>query len=216
MRWFAVHNDLATNRKWMALPMNLRGAWVTLLTIAAGSTPRGRIRDRATAEALIAREISTQGDDADPDFYVGELIDRGWIDEADDRTLTFHDFDEWQLAIRKDSDRPERIKQRVDRHRRQKLENLPDPPKGEVNERKGEVTPSNASNALQPPDEPLNPCPRCGSSVRLIESKSGPFYGCTEFKSSGCRWKSDEPPKARGPLIDLNSPENIALREVAV
>lgn len=30
-------------------------------------------------------------------------------------------------------------------------------------------------------------CPECGAPMTLIPSRFGPFYGCTEFRKTGCK-----------------------------
>lgn len=31
-------------------------------------------------------------------------------------------------------------------------------------------------------------CPRCGGKLRYIKGRRGPFYGCSNFRSKGCRY----------------------------
>jgi hypothetical protein len=191
VRWYAVHHDLATHGKWIATGPTQRGAWVTLVTIAAGNDPRGRVGDRHTATALLARDGFT-----DADALVDDLVRLGWLDELDGE-LWAHDFLEWQLRTRRPSDYPEETRKRKQEQRKKEAKKeTGEEIRGE--ERRSHDTSRDVTRDTPPP-EPLNPCPRCGAPVRFIEeSKRGPFYGCSEFSNTGCPWKSNDPPKLRG------------------
>ena len=46
-----------------------------------------------------------------------------------------------------------------------------------------------------------DPCPRCGTgTVKLRHGKNGPFFGCSEFRKTGCSWTGDykEPEQVQG------------------
>jgi hypothetical protein len=138
MRWFAVHHGLAQNGKWMETGPLERGAWITLVTISAANDPRGWVGDRRTAIGLLTRDRFPESE-----RLVDTLIEVGLIDEIEDQ-LWMHDFVVWQLAIRKPSDQPEAIRDRVAKHRAERKKE-PKKENGKGEERRGEVTPSNAS-----------------------------------------------------------------------
>ena len=77
MHWFAVKHAIATNRKWMALSLRERSAWISLMAIAAASHPRGRLPDRATAVALLEREGADYAA-----VLLDSLISKCWIDDT--------------------------------------------------------------------------------------------------------------------------------------
>jgi hypothetical protein len=193
VRWYAVHHELATNAKWLRLSLEERGAWVTLLTIAAGGADRGSLRDRATAEALLRRDTGQTVDAARE--LVSTLIAAEWIDEdPDSGRLTFHDFDLWQLRVKKPSDWPEEIRRRVAEHReRKRIEQ-------DKQDRTGQVTPRNASNALRP-------CPDCGADLGSKKGKRGEFLSCSRYPD--CTYSEDLPPPPPKPF----TPDYQSIRE---
>jgi hypothetical protein len=211
VRWFAIHHELATNPKWLDLSMDERGAWISLLTIAAAAEERGTLRDRATAAALLQREMRQASRPAA--HLVDTLIELGLIDEDEDGgTISFHDFDEWQLRIKKPSDWPEAIRERVERHRRKKKEKQKEERKGEL-EGEVEVTPRNAlptshegtnGTALSiTARDGLYACPACGAPVLIKKGKAGTFYSCSAWGGGfGCSWKSNAPPPKPALVLD--------------
>jgi hypothetical protein len=156
MHWFAVKQAIATNRKWMGLSMAERGAWISLMAIAAANHPRGTLPDRETAVALLEREGAANAAE-----LVDSLVGKGWIDEAD--LLTMHDFDDEQLSIRKPSDRPEAVRERVKHHRESKRE--------ETDETKGKVSPDNAEQRVT--DEPTPMIQRLANLYEAFSQLTG-------------------------------------------
>ena len=200
MRWFAVHHGLASNRKWIQLRPIERGAWITLLAIAAGNEPRGRFPDQETAVVLLERDGFTDAATA-----VATLIEERWIDVDQDGGLAMHDFDAWQLAIRKPSDHPDEIRKRVAQHR---AKVSPTPPSKEGDKTKGEVT---RGNALP---EDSTPCPECGVGhlVERVNRDGNPFLGCDRYPD--CRHAEPVPLKVT-PLPDLETLRAIRAQEIA-
>jgi hypothetical protein len=156
MHWFAVKQAIATNRKWMGLTMDERGAWISLMAIAAANFPRGTLPDRDTAVALLERDGAPNAAE-----LANSLIAKGWIDE--DGVLTMHDFEDEQLSIRKPSDRPEAVRERVKHHRESKEQ--------ETEESKGKVSPDNAEQRVT--DEPTPMVHRLGNLYEAFSQLTG-------------------------------------------
>jgi hypothetical protein len=158
MHWFAVKHALATNRKWMRLTMAERGAWISLMAIASASYPRGTLRDRETAVALLERDGAQ-----DAEALVTSLVAKSWIDVCD--LLTMHDFEDEQHSIRKPSDMPDAVNERVKRSRENKGK--------ERDETKGKVTRDDALQRVT--DEPI---PILGNLYEAFTQLTG--VPCTE------------------------------------
>ena len=102
--WLKLHAALQTHPKWLGLSMAERGAWATLILVASTGRPRFRIRDRATATLLLARDGA-----ADPERLLDRLVGAQLIDDLDDQGLEFHDWMDWQLSA---SQRPDATRAR--------------------------------------------------------------------------------------------------------
>lgn len=126
MRWFTVHHALRQHGKWLSLDDHGKAAWLSLMLIGSTGTPRWCVGDRATAVELLRREgIRTPGKALDA------LISALLVDVDDHGALWMHDAEQWQ---RKPSDEPDRVLERVQRHRAAKRDGGSGPP----------VTPRNA------------------------------------------------------------------------
>ena len=63
-----------------------------------------------------------------------------------------------------------------------------------------EQTQASDSPRLAPFVKEGDPCPRCGTgTIKLRHGKNGSFFGCSEFRKTGCSWTSDykEPEQAQ-------------------
>jgi len=109
MRYLRVVGaDLQGDRRWLMLGMVERGAWISLAIIA--STTGGSITDRDTAEFLLRREGTV-----DPDAILDRLIAAGFVEVDDADRVTFPVGVDW--IARPPSAEPERVNERVRRHR---------------------------------------------------------------------------------------------------
>jgi len=116
MRYLRVVGaDLQGDRRWLMLGMVERGAWISLAIIA--STTGGSITDRDTAELLLRREGTV-----DPEAILDRLIAAGFVAVDSDR-LTFPVGVDW--IARPPSAEPERVNERVRRHRSTHKETTP-------------------------------------------------------------------------------------------
>jgi len=85
--WFKVWLGATSNSKTAPLTDAVFRTWVELLDAAAQQQWRGRFKDQRSAAAIVRR----------PAVHVATLVSEGLIDEdADDKHLTMHDWDEWQ------------------------------------------------------------------------------------------------------------------------
>lgn len=92
MKWLMVWNSITSNPKWLALPIELRGAWITLICYASTFEPeRWRFRDRQHAALLLRRDGVPDAEDV-----IEALIKAGWLDELQDGGLETHDHADWQ------------------------------------------------------------------------------------------------------------------------
>jgi len=122
-----------------------RGAWISLMAVAAANHPRGTLPDRQTATAILERDGAEHAEE-----LVETLIASAWIDEG--TGLTMHDFEEEQLSIRKPSDLPDAVRERVKTHRESKRKD---------EETKGKATRNDALPGV--PDGPTPMVPRLGN-----------------------------------------------------
>jgi hypothetical protein len=92
MIWLVVWNSIASHPKWLALTIEQRGAWITLICHASVQEPdRWRFRD-ATHAALLLRRDGV----GEPEAMVNSLIEARWLDVTEDGRLEIHDHADWQ------------------------------------------------------------------------------------------------------------------------
>ena len=118
MSWFKVHSGkVKTHQKFRALDNAALGAWMRIraeVDILDGEP----LPDRDYADAV------AQGDHGS----VERLIDVGLLDLCDDGAVAIHDLDDWgRVGHVKPSDSPERVTERVRRHRERQRQNAETP-----------------------------------------------------------------------------------------
>lgn len=130
--WFRVYNDARTDNKLRTLTDAQHRVWFDLLCLASeqhearGTVPCGNPR-------VLALEVA-HGDVELLDATIAQLVDLDIVTRDDDG-ITFVHWNERQYD--RPSDRPDRVRERVQRHREHKTE-----PDG--NDLKRDVTPCNA------------------------------------------------------------------------
>jgi hypothetical protein len=210
--WLAVYTAMATKPKYRRLSPMGRGGLLHVLMLAGFQSPEATWDDADELRESLLLE-------AFPPGIYEELLGLGWLETLDEGGVAVRDWDEHQQAvtseIRRTWEAARKREWRKKKRRRADASPSPTPPTPREQKNRGEEKgPGHVrdmSGTSTPPDD-LNPCPRCGASVRFYEeSKRGPFYGCTSYPK--CEWSSDEPPKP--PLYDLNSDENRQLRGAA-
>jgi hypothetical protein len=111
MKWFRIFGpSLLTNPKWLALTMEERGAWITVMANASAMEPPWTFRDIAHVTALLRREGA-----AEAESLIGRLIEERLLDVCGDSQIEIHDYDQWQVVY--PSDRPEATRERKQRSR---------------------------------------------------------------------------------------------------
>lgn len=110
MRWFKVWGSgLQTNPKWLALSLEERGAWITLMTIASALEPAWRFQSAEHAGMLLGREGADNAG-----ALLDRLIEMRLFDLMDDDAVVVHDYSQWQKYP---SDAPEATRERQRRSR---------------------------------------------------------------------------------------------------
>ena len=88
MRWFKVWGSgLQTNPKWLALSLEERGAWITLMTIASALEPAWCFQGAEHAGMLLGREGAENAQ-----ALLDRLIEVRLLDVTDDGALVVHDY----------------------------------------------------------------------------------------------------------------------------
>lgn len=108
MKWFAVQLSLAAHPKFVTLPMEVRGAWITLMLYAPVQPTPWVFATRQHAVRIL-NVITSDGD-----HLVQTLIDVGLLDALPDGRLEIHDHEQWQLYP---SDLPDQTAERQRRSR---------------------------------------------------------------------------------------------------
>ena len=103
-------------RKWLAMSLEQRGAWITLMTIASNLQPRWRFESRDHAVLILRRDGALA-----PEKLVDDLINLRLFDEVTGEEVVVHDYQDWQ---RYPSDTPEA---RTERSRRSRSRHRGDP-----------------------------------------------------------------------------------------
>jgi len=231
MRFFRVLGaELMSDRRWLRLTMEERGAWVSLAV--AASMTQGSITDRDTAELLLSREGA--GDSAG---MLDRLAAAGLIECPVDDPVAFPVGVDWTL--RPPSAEPERVRVRVARHRKRdgndpaSLRLVTETTRGEERRREEEETTAPATAPTIPSNpfityRDLTGSRLSGRAERWLNDYIG-SYGAERVASAmRTAWATDPTPdglldrlrpllngassKPRGPVIDLDSPENRQLR----
>lgn len=111
VRYYRIYGaDLQNDVRFMALTMDQRGAWITLAHVASISSDAGILKDRQTAELLLRRDGA-----AAPAELLDGLLAAGMVTIGEDGAVDFPVGIDW--TMRKPSDEPERVRERVQRHR---------------------------------------------------------------------------------------------------
>jgi len=109
MQWFRLHDDVLDDPKVQRLSPALFKHWINLLCLASKNNPRGTLPDLIT----IAFRLRLTEDKASK--VLEELTDAGLLDTSDDGAITPHNWKSRQYG--KPSDDPERVSERVRKHR---------------------------------------------------------------------------------------------------
>lgn len=143
MRWYRVLGpQLVSDVRWLRLSMAERGAWITLANLAAGKEPPGVLASEEEAELLLQRE---GGDEAAA--TVARLLAVGMLEIEGAGEIGFGVGIDW--TARPPSAEPERVRDRVARHRERQSGNdsasLRNDRQTDKTERKRETTHAPAS-----------------------------------------------------------------------
>lgn len=112
MKWFKVWGpSLANHHKWIAMTLEQRGAWISMLTLASClEPPWTAFRGRDHLTQLLTREGAS-----DPLPLIDRFVELTLLDELADGGLAIHDIAVWQPKY--PSDEPAATRERKRRSR---------------------------------------------------------------------------------------------------
>jgi hypothetical protein len=117
MRWIRVYGEsLQSDRRWIRLSMEERGAWISLAFFASSPEEPGALADRETAELLLRRDGAT-----DPARLLDALLASGLVELVEEESaVAFTEAIDW--TQRAPSDEPAATRERKRRERRRRQE----------------------------------------------------------------------------------------------